>query len=311
MTKKRHKLRLRKQVIMCIPVLIFIITVAVFVAIDRENIFAVRSSGIAKIVTTKISAPKTIDDVVKLSERPFFVNLNNLTEIRQKDNTVIYYAQKFKLNVKKVLELAHTYTNNFEDQTFNQTYVIAPENDKNSMGPFSCFEAGVIYFVRDIYRNPEKYGSTLAEIRVSDDVDTQRIMVDNIINIDGLTIYQYLGKISEMFGVEKSLALAISFHETGILKSNLFVNSNNLGGQKGYDGWMKFPTLEAGIIAYVLSLKNIITTYEVDMTDPNAIYLLSGPYVNGTKTKYSEHWAEKVTYFKNKIEEQDLFTIVK
>ena len=311
MTKRRHKLRLRKQVIMSIPILLFIIAVGVFIAIDRENIFAVRSSGIAKIVNVKTSAPNPVDDVVKLSERPFFVNLNNLTETRQKDNTVIYYAQKFNLNVSKTLEIAHKLTNNFTDETFNKDFIIVPDEYRSKAKPFNSFEAGVIYYVRDIYRNPEKYGSTLGEIRASEEVETRRTLVDNVITIDGLTIYQYLGKICDMYGIEKSLALAISYHETGIHTSSLFVNSNNLGGQKGYGGWMKFPTLEAGIIAYVISLKNIIETYKVDMTADNAILVLSGPYVHGTRTKVNQHWTEKVTYFKNKIDEQDLFTIKK
>lgn len=311
MTKKRHKLRLRKQVIMCIPILIFIITIALFVVIDRENIFAIRSSGIAKIVSYKTSAPNTIDDLVKLSERPFFTNLNNLTENRRKDNTIIYYAQKFKLNVDKTLELAHSFTNNYTDERFNQNYVIAPVESVDSIGSFDSFEAGVIYFVRDIYRNPEKYGSTFEEIHASYDVDIDRVMVNDIIYLDGLTFYQYLGKICDMYGVDKALALAISYQETGILTSNLFVNSNNMGGQKGYNGWMKYPTLEAGIIGYVLSLKNIIENYEIDMSTENAIYDLSGPYVNGMKGTISENWAQKVTYFKAKIEEQDLFSIKK
>ena len=311
MTKKRHKLRLRKQVVMSIPIIIFIITVAIFVAIDRENIFAVHSSGIAKIVSIKTSAPNTVDDVVKLSERPFFTNLSDMTESRQKDNTVIYYAQKFKLNASKTLEIAHKLTNNFNDLEFNKNFIIAPKEEKSNSQSFTNFEAGVIYYVRDIYRNPEKYGTTMGEIRASDEIDTKRNMVDNTINLDGLTIYQYLGKICDMFGVDKSLALAISFHETGVHTSSLFVNSNNLGGQKGYGGWMKFPTLEAGIIAYVISLKNIIETYKVDMTADNAILVLSGPYVHGTRTKVNQHWTEKVTYFKNKIDEQDLFTIKK
>ena len=275
MTKKRHKLRLRKQVVMSIPIIIFIITVAIFVAIDRENIFAVHSSGIAKIVSIKTSAPNTVDDVVKLSERPFFTNLSDMTENRQ----------KFKLNASKTLEIAHKLTNNFNDLEFNKNFIIAPKEEKSKSQSFTNFEAGVIYYVRDIYRNPEKYGTTMGEIRASDEIDTKRNMVDNTINLDGLTIYQYLGKICDMFGVDKSLALAISFHETGVHTSSLFVNSNNLGGQKGYGGWMKFPTLEAGIIAYVISLKNIIETYKVDMTADNAILVLSGPYVHGTRTK--------------------------
>ena len=309
MTKRRHKLRLRKQVIMCIPILLFIVTVGMFVVLDRENIFAVRSSGVAKRITTITSSPATIDDVVKLSERPFFVNLSNLTETRQKDNTVIYYAQKFNLDATKTLEIAHNLTDNFNDETFNKDYIIDEYRAKAQA--FDSFEAGVIYFVRDIYRNPEKYGTTYGEIRISDEVETRRVLVDNVIMIDGLTIYQYLGKLCDMFGIDKSLALAISYHETGIHTSSLFVNSNNLGGQKGYDGWMKFPTLEAGIIAYVLSLKNIIQSYEVDMSSPDAILILSGPYVHGTRTRVDEHWAEKVTYFKTKIEEKDLFTIEK
>lgn len=307
MTKKRHKYRLRKQVIICIPVLLFIIILSTFLIINRQEVFTPKASGTAKAVEPKASIE--VDDVVSLSDRDFFVNLSNMTEERQKDNTVIYYAQKFKLNVDKTLEIARRLTKNYQDEKFIATNYIPASSKKAKAQTFNSFEAGIIFFIRDIYRYPERYGTTYEEIRASEDINTNRIMSDGYIYLDGLTFQQYLGRICDLFGIEKSLALAISYHESGILKSNLFVNSNNIGGQKGYEGWMKFPTLEAGTISFVLSLKNIIETYEVDLNSELKIFNLSGPYVYGTKTKTDEHWASKVSYYKEKIEEQDLFTI--
>ena len=307
MTKKRHKLRLRKQVIMSIPIVLFFIIIATFFAINRKNVFASKGSGTAKIIETKSS--NEVDDIINLSERDIFVDLADASQLRTKDNTVIYYAQKFKLNVDKTLEIAHNLTNNYQDEEFNQNFIIATDQYKSKIKPFNSFEAGIVFFVRDLYRYPQRYGATIEEIRTSEEIDASRTIKDNIIYLDGLTFYQYLGKISDLYGIDKELGLAISYQETGILTSKLFVNSNNMGGQKGSNGWMRFPTLEAGIISFVLSLKNIIESYEVDMTREDSIYLLSGPYVNGTTSIISTSWAEKVTYFKNKIHEQDLFSI--
>lgn len=309
MKQKRHKLRLRKQVIMCIPVALFIITVAMFLVFDRESIFAVRSSGIAKVVETSVS--NEVDDIVKLSERDFFVNFTNLTETRQKDNTIIYYANKFHLDVEKTLDIAHKLTNDYKDEKFNTNYVIATDKYIDKIGPFNSFEAGVIYFVRDISRYPTRYGTTREEIRVSDEVDNSRNIIDGIIYIDGFTIYQYLGRICDLYDVDKALVLAISYQESGILKSKLFVNNNNMGGHRSSTGWAKYATLESGIIAHVLTVKGIIDKYEIDMTAEDAIYQLSGPYVLGRKGQVSENWAQKVTIFVNRIQEQDLFSIEK
>ena len=49
-----------------------------------------------------------------------------------------------------------------------------------------------------------------------------------------------------MYGVNKTLALAIVYEESGIMTSSLFRNSNNMGGLRGGSGWLKFPSLEAG-----------------------------------------------------------------
>ena len=165
MNIKRHKLRLRKKVIKYIPVILLLLILSIVTIINGSK--ALASEITAKPV--EASTPKKDNsNGKKLSD---YINLNSFNETiekRQKDNTVIYYANVFKLNIDKTLELAHKFTNDFEDEQFNKTFVIGPKKVKNKLGSFKNFEAGVVYFVRDLYRYPEKYGSSINEIRTSE-----------------------------------------------------------------------------------------------------------------------------------------------
>ena len=306
MRRKKHKLRLRKQVIMCIPVLLLIIVLTVGLIIKKNRVYA------SEVVNESQSeARKEIIDVVKLSDREFFKNLDETLEKRQKDNTIIYYAQKFNLNVDKVLEIAHTLTSNYEDEVFNTTFAIAKPENRENVGPFNSFEAGVVYFIRDIYRYPSRFDTTYEEIHVSDTIRADKTIINKTVYLDsGLTYEQFMGKICDLFGVDKSLALAISYHETGILTSNLFINSNNVGGQRSNSGWLAFDTLESGVISFVLNFKALLENFEIDLTAENGMLELSAVYVYGNKgAGPALSWLDKVTYFQNKINEQDLFTI--
>ena len=126
---------------------------------------------------------------------------------------------------------------------------------------------------------------------------------------NGLTFEQYYGKIADLFGVNKSIALAMVYHESGRMTSSLARNSNNIGGMRSGGGWLKFPTLEAGIIAHVLTVKSIADRNGFDIADPDGIYKFSGVYVHGSLTKPSEDWVNKVNWYKNRIEQKDVFTI--
>ena len=107
MNKKRHKLRLRKQVIMCIPIAIILTITVIGIIINKNNVFK-------SVVDTKkeIATEKFINDndSKSFSESEFVVSLNKMIEKRQKDNTIIYYAQTFKLNIEKTLEIAYKLT---------------------------------------------------------------------------------------------------------------------------------------------------------------------------------------------------------
>lgn len=300
---RKKKLRLRKQVIMCIPVILMVITLFVSFIINKKEVYS------SEINTNKtIASNNEIKNEKKLSDNEYLQAFNKMIELRQKDNTIIYYAQTFKLDVDKTLELAHKFTNNYENKEYKKNFIIAPKSLKKTIKDFSNFEAGVVYFVRDLYRYPERYGTSIEQMRLDETPTTKNTAKDGNIYMDnGMTFEQYLGKTCDLFGVDKSIALAIVYQESGIKKSNLFKYSNNIGGHRGYDGWMKYTTLEAGIIAHVISVKTLIEKYNIDLSNETGISELSGIYVNGNISKPQSSWVEKVTIFKNKINEKDLF----
>lgn len=307
MNKKRHKLRLRKQVIIAIPIILLLSILTIGAAFNKNSNLKSEVSQ-SKVLASNKDNENTSS--MNLSDLSFVKEIEANIELRQKDNTVIYYANIFKLDVDKTIELAHKFTNNYTDSEFNINFKIGPTKVKNKLDDFTCFEAGVVYFVRDLYRYPEKYGSSIAEIRTSESPTIKNVSADgNIYMNNGLTFEQYVAKISNLYNVDETLVLAISYHEAGVKTSNLFKNKNNIGGHRGYDGWMSYTTLEAGIIAHVLSVKSIAERSGLDISEVTAdeVAAISGIYVNGTATKPAASWIEKVVYFMDKIEKEDLF----
>lgn len=305
MKNKKTKLRLRKQVIIFLPIALIAILCTVGMIIKSKS-FTIEVEKNPNIASENI-----INDGRNLSELKYIVEFNKMIEKRQKDNTIIYYASKFKLNIDKALEIAHTLTNNYDDPEYLNTYAIANSSNRAKVGSFTSFEAGVVYFVRDLYRYPERYGSSISEMRLDETSTINKTINNDIIYMDnGLTFTQYLGKICDLYGLDKALTLAIVYEESGIMTSGLFKYNNNVGGMRGYAGWMNFTTLEAGVIAHVLSVKAIIDNYGIDMSDPNAVYTLSAIYVHGNPyAGISESWSNKILYFMEKINAEDLFTI--
>lgn len=307
MTKKRPRLRLRKQIIISLPIALFVILISTFLVINQKRTFANEVSPYEVAAT-----PSNDIEGIKLSELKTIANLNNMIETRQKDNTVIYYANAYHVNVDVALEVVHQYTDNYTNPTFLTTNVIGNDNIVAKCGSFTSFEAGIVYFIRDFYVYPDKYGRTIEEVRLEPDpvATPKQVSSDGKIYMDnGLTFEQYVGKISRLFGLDPSLVLAVTYQETGIMTSGLFTISNNIGGHRGYAGWMNFPTLEAGVIYHVLTIRNLYTKFSIDVNDPNQAALLSGIYVNGVYGQVADHWLGKVLYFQEKINEQDLFTI--
>lgn len=305
MIEKRPKLRLRKQVIISIPVLLLIVTLTTFLVLNRnnKNEYTVSPNDVATALTDEIVG-------TKLSELKTISNFGDRIDKRQKDNTIIYYASLYDVKIDVALDTVHTLTNNYTDPTFLEKNIIGGTNIINRIGSLESFEAGVVYFIKDFYSYPERYNKTISEVRNSEYPNpvTKVVSSDGNIYMDnGMTFEQYMAKISNLFGIDPSLALAICYQESGIKKSGLFTISNNIGGHKGYDGWMSFPTLEAGVIHHVITLKNLYNKFNIDPKDQNNISVLSGIYVHGVPGTIADHWLSKVLYFKEDINSKDLF----
>jgi hypothetical protein len=316
MNTNRRKLRLRKQVLISIPLAILIAVASVVYILSQNTALAQEVTNDFELMTsTEVEAPNKSEEELErgvLSNNSYIEELNQRLEIAKKDNVVRQYAQAYSLNQEKVLEIVHYYTNNYSDPNYLQSNIISTPSYYPNTGWIGSWEAGIVFFIKDIYTYPERYGSSIPEMRLTDVPRTSRRYDEagNIIMDNGMTYAQYLGHIADLFGVDKATALAISYHETGVMTSNLFRNKNNIGGHKGLNGWKSFLTLEAGVIGHVLAVRNIAAKAGVtDMTTYAGLSAFSSVYVNGHVNNPSESWTNKVTYFRNQINSQDLFTI--
>ncbi len=312
MEEKKTKLRLKKQVIYLLPIVIFLSILSITLIIKESNVLTHEVSN-QQNLSTQIIEDVEVNNNFKLTDLKYIQEFEKIFEKAKKDNTVRYYANIFKLDVDKTLELAHKYTNNYEDPEFNKTFVIGPSKVKKNKKGFLNFEAGVAYFVRDLYRYPERYGSSIYQIRL-DETPTikQKNKNGKLIMDNGLTFEQYVGYLCNLYGIDPAFTLAIINLESGYQSSYLFTNKNNVGGHRGIGGtWKSYTTLEAGVLAHVLSVKNIADQNKIDskeMTNEE-IYAFSGTYVTGSAKKPSSSWTGKVTKIKENISKKDLFTI--
>ncbi len=315
MDKFRPKLRLRKQFIIAIPIFLLVTIVSITMVIINNRSY---SAEVEKMEETEPLVQELVQEENEtgeskpnlLNNNQYFNSYSKFMKGVQQDNTIIYYANKFKLKEDKVLEIAKKYTEDYTNEDFLRTNVIGSASTIAKTGKFDSFEAGVAYFVRDIYRNPSKYGTTSKEIVASTAIErNDNIVKGTIYMSNGLTFEQYYGKIADLFGVDKSIALAMVYHESGNMKSGLARNQNNIGGMKGGGGWASYPTLEAGIICHVLTIKNISEKNGFDITDADGIYKFSGVYVRGNVNSPSQDWVNKVNWYKEKIDSKDVFTI--
>lgn len=312
MEEKKTKLRLKKQVIYLLPIVIFLSILSITLIIKESNVLTHEVSN-QQNLSTQIIEDVEVNNNFKLTDLKYIQEFEKIFEKAKKDNTVRYYANIFKLDVDKTLELAHKYTNNYEDPEFNKTFVIGPSKVKKNKTGFLNFEAGVAYFVRDLYRYPERYGSSIYQIRL-DDTPTikQKNKNGKLIMDNGLTFEQYVGYLCNLYEIDPAFTLAIINLESGYQSSYLFTNKNNVGGHRGIGGtWKSYTTLEAGVLAHVLSVKNIADQNKIDskeMTNEE-IYAFSGTYVTGSAKKPSSSWTGKVTKIKENISKKDLFTI--
>ncbi len=295
MKAKKKRLRLKRQVVTSIPVIITVIILAIFLSVNKSD-----------LSTKEISLNDNITETNFISdyENSMYLKfIDNAISNRQRENTIIYYAEKYHLNSNNVLDIVKKLTNNFTDEKYLSTYAIGNIEEK-----FTNEEAGIVYFVRDLSRYPNKYGVSEKDIKVNTAVERDKKYENGTIILQsGLTYEQFLGHICDLYGLDKNIVLAISYLESGYLKSYLASYKNNFGGQRSGGVWLEYPTPEAGIIGHVMTIRALVNGYNIDLTKPTGISELSAIYVYGNPNKPSESWTSKVSYLTEQNKTKELF----
>ena len=146
MKTNKNRLRLRKQVIYLLPVVILLTLLSLTIIITRNHTLAVEVDKQENLSSQKINDTQNKSDF-QLSDLKYFQEFYKFVEKRQKDNTIIYYASIFKLDIDKTLEIAYKYTKNYEDPEFNKNFVYGKSKfDKFLLNPFVAFVGFLLTF---------------------------------------------------------------------------------------------------------------------------------------------------------------------
>ena len=110
--------------------------------------------------------------------------------------------------------------------------------------------------------------------------------------------YKYAG----MYNVEWELVYAIALHETGNFTSSAYKNLNNVGGNMGSKGLIKFDSLEKGIEYMTRNLShNYIDKGYTTISKIQKKYAPIG--ATNDPQNVNSNWTRKVTQFYNELKE--------
>lgn len=190
------------------------------------------------------------------------------------ENLIKKFSNIYIVDENIVLNKFRELTLNFSNYNWKHDYAIYDYKYENE-------ELAILSIVRDISKNPEKYDLTLEELKVNCEYETTDYYED------------LLSHYSELIGVNKEVALSISYAECGSnLDSSNFLNNHNPAGLGPYN---YYDNIEQGVIEYVYFLKNTCNC-SID-SDQSFFYKIGPSYC----TIGTENWISMTTSFYNNI----------
>ncbi len=168
------------------------------------------------------------------------------------DECIENYCPYFNLNSQKTIEIARGLTSNYTaslSEFVNYTsYEITNE------------EMAIILFTYRLQADNlsvswDVLGVNAEDLFIDQPVHVSRADGEALVLENGDSGSQFMGKVCDILGLDKTYVLPIALLETGRFNSPLCRIKNNFGGLRTPAGWLSFPTPEAGIIAYCLNLK--------------------------------------------------------
>lgn len=209
-----------------------------------------------------------------------------LKEYRDLINT---YSLYYNLDPNKVYELASKLTDSFRTEDYLKTKNIGNSELYDDVLAFDSKELGILIFVRNLYNDSDKY--------IQEDISKKNSYINE------LTDEQFIGYISDMLKMDKTLILAVIYHESGRLTSDAFIEKNNPGGLMGSNGLKTFETKEAGIIETILNFyyRFYLNDNNCTIEEIQKVYAPIG--VANDPNNLNSHWVDGVTDIKEEIEE--------
>ena len=307
MQESNNRFKMNKWFIISIPIAILIAVFGVVLFLSKNQSF-LRTQKPQDVESFKLLEIEESDEPGILSQNQYLSSLDTRIKVRQLDYTIVYYAKMFKLNPAVALDIAHNLTDNYRSEAYNQDFIISTPGQKWRYGPYGSYEAGIVEYVRELYNFPQRFNTTADATRVSNEITVSDKYVNGHIMLsNGQTFEKFFGHICDLYGMDKYMALAIVRHESGNMTSYLSRYKNNIGGQLVNGVGVSYPTMESGIIAEVVLLKNLFDRCGLDKTSPKDLYTFSGMYVHGTLSEPSPDWTNKVQFFINQNHQNDPF----
>lgn len=203
--------------------------------------------------------------------------------INKNESYLKEYSNYFNFDSEKVIEIAKTLTNNFENDV-----IISIGNKKVTS---SNSETMAMFLVWDLYKNSSDYGITREELTISDEIaHLQYNEEGKIILRNGLTFSEFMGKVSDSIESDRCFNLAVSNFESDEQTNSQSIEKNNFGGWRySEDEFLTFPSPEAGIIYHCIGLGKLQTRKYANLNE------FSGIYVNNNIKKPEPNWVSNVT----------------
>ena len=249
-------------------------------------------SNTIKDITTefdeKFKEEERIKKEIKEQTKKLLKEINKSIEevkINENESYLKEYSTYFNLDSGKVIEIAKTLTNNFENDV-----IISIGNKKvTSSNP----ETMAMFLVWDLYKNSSDYQLTREELTISDEIaHLQYNEEGKIILRNGLTFSEFMGKVSDSIEGDKCFDVAVSDAETKKQTSDQSIEKNNFGGWRYDEEYLTFPSPEAGIIYHSMMLEKKRNTW-----DYANLSEFSGIYTQNDKTRPNKKWVNNVTSF--------------
>lgn len=190
-------------------------------------------------------------------------------EQSEEDKFISLYSSIYGLNKDKVYQILSDMTDNFTSELYLEHNVIEKSSPRNKSITSNSKEMSFLLAIRNIYQNPEQYGTTLDEIKEDNLYESNQNYAKQI---------EYFSKL---IGVDTSLNYAICQASCGF-KSPMFIVKNNPTSIMKDNEFLTFPTQAAGFIEQTIELLEMQIEGSIPM-DEIGLRTNYSPYKDITK----------------------------